>query len=152
MDSMEAVKALAPAVGAAQPILLKKVVFATSDDVLVPQMGAYGKTSSVVNMAASGAAIAAALVGKYSGKLVRDREHQDILLAYGIPALTVGLIMDYFESTPAVSVSRSRARAMETAPRVYMPAPLPITPTPSPAPVVVNQPVVRVNTAEHGVF
>lgn len=110
MDSMELVKTVAPAVGVAQPFLLRNMVFAGTDTVLVPQMGKYGKTSSVVNMATSGTAIVAAMVGKHMHKGVTNAEHQDILLAYGVPALATGLLLDYFEgAVPAGAPMRMSA-------------------------------------------
>lgn len=126
MDSMELVKTVAPAVGVAQPFLLRNMVFAGTDTVLVPQMGKYGKTSSVVNMATSGAAIVAAMVGKHMRQGVTNPEHQDILLAYGVPALATGLLLDYFEGATPVSmgapmrVASAGARAV-SAPMVVRP-------------------------------
>lgn len=99
------VKLAAMAGGAAQPFILKQYVFKGNDTVLVPQMGQYGKTSSVVNMAASGVAIAAALVGKYMHKGLTRSEYQDIALSYGVPALTTGLLLDFMGcTTPATGM------------------------------------------------
>lgn len=137
MDSMELVKTVAPAVGVAQPFILRKMVFAGNDTVLVPQMGKYGKTSSVVNMAASGAAIAAAVVGKYMRKGITNEEHQDILIAYGVPALATGLLLDYFEGATPTSIgapTRMFARSAS--------APMVVRPYASESPVV-NPPVVQ---------
>ena len=122
MDSMELVKTVAPAVGVAQPFLLRNMVFAGTDTVLVPQMGKYGKTSSVVNMATSGTAIVAAMVGKHMHKGVTNAEHQDILLAYGVPALATGLLLDYFEgAVPAGAPMRMSAARAAAAPMVVRP-------------------------------
>lgn len=131
----DVVKLVAMAGGAAQPFILKQYVFKGNDTVLVPQMGQYGKTSSIVNMAASGVAIAAALVGKYMHKGLTREDHQDIALAYGVPALTVGLLMDYMgASLPAGMFVPSRARAVS-------------------APVVVGSGYGRrQETAERGVY
>jgi len=100
--------------GAAQPFILKEYVFKGNDTLLVPQLEKYGKTSSVVNMAAGGIAVAAALIGKYMHKGLTREDYQDLALSYGVPALTVGLLLDYMNYTPgAVMASR-----MVSAPRM----------------------------------
>lgn len=121
MDT-ENLKLVAMAGGAAQPFILKEYVFKGNDTLLVPQMGKYGKTSSVVNMAAGGVAVAAALIGKYMHKGLTREDYQDLALSYGVPALTVGLLLDYMNYTPgAVMASR-----MVSAPRA-MSAPVVVT-------------------------
>jgi len=113
MDT-ENLKLVAMAGGAAQPFILKEYVFKGNDTLLVPQLEKYGKTSSVVNMAAGGIAVAAALIGKYMHKGLTREDYQDLALSYGVPALTVGLLLDYMNYTPgAVMASR-----MVSAPRM----------------------------------
>jgi len=100
--------------GAAQPFILKEYVFKDDDPLLIPDLDKYGKTSSVVNMVAGGVAVAAALIGKYMHKGLIKEDYQDLALSYGVPALTVGLLLDYMNYTPgAVMASR-----MVSAPRM----------------------------------
>ena len=140
MDT-ENLKLVAMAGGAAQPFILKEYVFKGTDTLLVPQMGKFGKTSSVVNMAAGGVAVAAALIGKFMHKGLTREDYQDLALSYGVPALTVGLLLDYMNYTPgAAMVSRmvSSPRAMSMS-----------------APVVVTRGPYsgkRQETAERGVY
>lgn len=140
MDT-ENLKLVAMAGGAAQPFILKEYVFKGTDTLLVPQMGKFGKTSSVVNMAAGGVAVAAALIGKYMHKGLTREDYQDLALSYGIPALTVGLLLDYMNYTPgAAMVSR-----MVSAPRAMsMSAPVVVTRGPYSG--------KRQETAERGVY
>ena len=106
--------------GAAQPFILKEYVFKDDDPLLIPDLDKYGKTSSVVNMVAGGVAVAAALIGKYMHKGLIKEDYQDLALSYGVPALTVGLLLDYMNYAPGpetVVPSRVASR-MVSAPRM----------------------------------
>jgi hypothetical protein len=99
MEKSTAVKLVAAgAVGALQPFVIKKyLITGTNDTNLIPQLPYnMGTLSSLVNNGASIAAIAAAVAGMYrkGPAMLRQSEVQMMLLAYGVPALAIGLAMN----------------------------------------------------------
>ena len=89
-------------VGAAQPFVLRQYVD-TKFGAVIPQLGVYGTPSALAGIVAGGGATAAALIGMFMNKGVRDPMHQKMLLAYGVPALTGSLIMASLTQTTAAA-------------------------------------------------
>ena len=106
MDQKEAINLAVPMViGAATPVVIKKyVITGANDTTVIPglPMG-LGSLSSVVSNGAAIAAIVAAVAGMHrkGPAMLRRAEIQKTLLAFGIPALTVGLIMSATNMTPS---------------------------------------------------
>ena len=108
-----AVKIGAAAIGVAQPFLLRQYAD-TQFGTVIPQIGAYGTPSARAGIVLGGGAITAAVVGKMYGKGLTDPMHQEIALAYGVPALGASLIIAYL--TPTV-----QAAAKSSAQGVFRP-------------------------------
>jgi len=108
---------VASAAGALQPFLIKKYIITGTNDVnYIPQLPyEMGKLSNLVNNGAGIAAIAAAIAGMYrkGPAVLRQSDTQMMLLAYGVPALAIGLAMNFglftatgqsFRAGPSMSV------------------------------------------------
>jgi hypothetical protein len=110
MDQSEVLKlAGATAVGVAQPVILKKMVLGANDTELIPQLGTYGKTSTVITLATSLGAIGASMYGfsRNAPRLLKNDENQQMLMAYGIGALVNEVMLTQFmNSTPATGVGQ----------------------------------------------
>ena len=86
---------------------------------MIPQIGAFGTPSALAGIVLGGGAITAAVVGKMYGKGLTDPMHQEIALAYGVPALGASLIIAYL--TPTVQAAASSAAATSSAQGVFRP-------------------------------
>lgn len=152
MKTESVVKLAVPlAVGAAQPMVLREFVFKDSDTDLIPQLGVFGKTSSVVNYALAGGAIALGMYGMMKGKgPLGKKDHGIMALMYGVPALVEGLMLDYMEysaeTVPVVSY------AAQQPPRVFNPVPQPMPQRIAAPQAVRSVSVGAPQTAERGVF
>lgn len=112
MDKEIAVKLVAAsAAGALQPYVIKKYLITGANDTnVIPQLPyGMGKISSLVNNGASAAAIAAAVAGIFrkGPSMLRQSEVQMMLLAYGVPALVIGLAQDILGTYPATTATFS---------------------------------------------
>jgi len=134
MEKETAVKLMvASAAGALQPFVIKKYLITGANDTnLIPQLPYnMGTLSSLVNNGAGVAAIAAALAGMYrkGPAVLRQSEVQMMLLAYGVPALAIGLAMNmgivtgtYSQSSfrgPSVNVRAIPQPMPNQSPRIY---------------------------------
>jgi hypothetical protein len=135
MEKSTAVKLVAAsAVGALQPFVIKKYLITGATDVnYIPQLPYnMGTLSSLVNNGAGVAAIAAAVAGMYrkGPAMLRQSEVQMMLLAYGVPALAIGIAMNLgyvtgtyaqqsFRSGPSMNVRAMPQAVPQPAPRIY---------------------------------
>ena len=80
------------AVGAVQPFVLRQYADKQFGS-LIPQIGVWGTPSALAGIVLGGGATIAALVGKTMNKGVTNPFHQNLLLAYGVPALAGTIAM-----------------------------------------------------------
>jgi hypothetical protein len=85
------IMAAAGAAGVAQTYVLVKFV-EPSTPMLIPQLGGFGRTSSIVPILAGAAAMAVGMYSMKTGKILRDPRIQYALMAYGGASLAGGLV------------------------------------------------------------
>jgi hypothetical protein len=108
------IMAAAGAVGVAQTLVIEKFV-EPSMPTLVPQLGAYGKTSTIVGIGAGVAAMALGLYSMKTGKFIRDPRFQYGLMAYGGTSFAAGLIAG-MKATGVMSRAFPRSAAVRAVP------------------------------------
>ena len=134
MEKQTAVKlAVAGAAGALQPFVIKKYLITGASDIVVisglpASMGTFGNLSSLVNNGAGIAAIAAALAGMYrkGPAMLRQSEVQMMLLAYGVPALAIGLAMNFGIINTGVTPMGMQSYRSGPSMTVRSPQPMPV--------------------------
>ena len=92
MQTETLMKVGALAIGAAQPFILRQYADKTYGS-LVSQLGVWGTPSALAGIIGGGGATAAALLGMFMNVGVKDPLYQEILLAYGVPALAGSVAM-----------------------------------------------------------
>jgi len=108
MQTETLMKVGALAIGAAQPFILRQYADKTYGS-LVSQLGVWGTPSALAGIIGGGGATAAALLGMFMGVGVKDPLYQEILLAYGVPALAGSVAMAAVTQTVATSQAAPQA-------------------------------------------
>jgi hypothetical protein len=103
--------------GSLQPFILKKFILTDTTPHIEGLPGTMGSSAFLVNTALSLGAIGLAAYGAVArkGPLV-DREHQDMALAYGIPAFIVGVALHYQGQYQLTAPHQMTLRAVQVAP------------------------------------